>query len=54
MRFHCAVDVEKRGILPLPKRRAFQKIIRSVFKGVAEGDTIECFRKDNVTRRITM
>ena len=24
------------------------------FKGVAEGDTIECFRKDNVTRRITM
>ena len=24
------------------------------FKGVAEGDTIECFRKDNVTRRIKM
>lgn len=24
------------------------------FKGVAEGDTIECFRKDNITRRITM
>ncbi len=37
MRFHCAVDVEKRGILPLPKRRSFQKIIRAVFKGVAEG-----------------
>ena len=24
------------------------------FKGVAEGDVIECFRKDNVTRRIKM
>lgn len=37
MRFHCGVDVERRGILPLPKRRQFQKIIRAVFKGVLEG-----------------
>ena len=24
------------------------------FKGVAEGDVIECFKKENVTRRIKM
>ena len=24
------------------------------FKGVAEGDTIECFKKENITRRIKM
>ena len=24
------------------------------YKGVAEGDVIECFRKDNITRRIKM
>ena len=29
-------------------------ILVAGFKGVAEGDTIECFRKDNITRRIKM
>ena len=29
-------------------------ILVAGFKGVLEGDTIECFRKDNITRRIKM
>ncbi|MBR5500595.1 MAG: rRNA maturation RNase YbeY [Clostridia bacterium] len=37
MRFSCHVDVEQRGILPVPEKRKYQKILRAVFKEILEG-----------------
>ena len=41
MRIQCCVDVERRGILPVPQKRRYQKILRAVFKTVLEGSATD-------------